>query len=106
MESARKRSAWLQGMAPQSFARLSGSRVADVVVIGGGITGLTAAMLLKERGMSVVLLEAYRIAEGATGHTSAHLTTQFERSYVELSRHFGVRRLRRLVAARHEAISL
>jgi glycine/D-amino acid oxidase-like deaminating enzyme/nitrite reductase/ring-hydroxylating ferredoxin subunit len=105
MESARKRSAWLRTTSPQSFAPLRGVRQTDVVVIGGGITGLTAALLLKERGKQVTLLEAWRIAEGATGHTSAHLTTELERGYVELSRSFGTAALRRVVSARHAAIA-
>ena len=47
---------------------------ADVVVVGGGITGLTTAFLLAEAGRAVVLLERSRCASIDTGHTSAHVT--------------------------------
>ena len=46
----------------------------DVVVVGGGITGLTTAYLLLTAGRSVVLLERARCAEIDTGHTTAHVT--------------------------------
>ncbi len=105
MESAKKRSAWLQDSAPQSFAPLRGSRRTDVLVVGGGITGLTTALLLKERGKSVVLLEASRIAGGASGYTSAHLTTQLERSYRELIKSFGAQPLRRFIDGRKAAVA-
>ena len=46
---------------------LEGEHRADVCVIGGGFTGLSAALNLAERGMQVVLLEAERIGFGASG---------------------------------------
>lgn len=46
----------------------------DVVVVGGGITGLTTAVLLQDAGMSVALLERGRLGGVDTRHTTAHLT--------------------------------
>src|SRR5712691_2878150 len=46
----------------------------DVVIVGGGITGLTAAVLLKNHGRRVAVVEKDRIASGESGHTTAHLT--------------------------------
>ena len=56
------------------FAKLVEDAVADVAVVGGGITGLTAASQLAKAGKRVVLLERTRCASTDTGHTSAHLT--------------------------------
>ena len=56
------------------LARLEEDISGDVIVVGGGIAGLTAAFLLKQLGNSVILLERRRCAEGDTGSTSAHLT--------------------------------
>lgn len=46
---------------------------ADVCVVGGGYTGLSAALTLAERGYSVVLLEGYRIGSGASGRNGGVL---------------------------------
>lgn len=48
-------------------APLEGAVEADVVVVGGGFAGLSAALELRQRGLSVVLLEADRIGSGASG---------------------------------------
>jgi glycine/D-amino acid oxidase-like deaminating enzyme/nitrite reductase/ring-hydroxylating ferredoxin subunit len=61
----------------------------DVVVIGGGITGLTAALLLTAAGRSVAVLERHRLAEVDTGHTTAHLTMVTDQRLVELVKRFG-----------------
>jgi glycine/D-amino acid oxidase-like deaminating enzyme len=44
---------------------------ADVVVIGGGIAGVTTALTLAEHGVDVIVLEADRVARGVTGCTTA-----------------------------------
>jgi glycine/D-amino acid oxidase-like deaminating enzyme len=49
-----------------SYPRLRGSHTADVVVIGGGLTGATAAYVLAGGGLDVILVEADRIADGST----------------------------------------
>lgn len=52
---------------------LDGAVSADVCVIGGGLTGLSAALDLAERGHSVVLVEASRIGWGASGRNGGQL---------------------------------
>ena len=64
------------------------SRV-DVAVIGGGITGLTAALLLKRAGKRVLVCERTRIGSGETGHTSGHLTYATDLRLSDLSDKFG-----------------
>src|SRR5262245_14416680 len=45
----------------------------DVAILGGGITGLTAALHLKLAGKTVAVLEAGQIGAGTSGYTSGHL---------------------------------
>jgi glycine/D-amino acid oxidase-like deaminating enzyme/nitrite reductase/ring-hydroxylating ferredoxin subunit len=61
----------------------------DVAVVGAGITGLTAATLLKAAGKTVAVLDAQRVAEGVTGYTTAHLTEVIDASFGTLRSHFG-----------------
>ncbi len=106
MESTTSRSAWLRAPASRSYDRMLRRRSVDVIIIGGGITGMTAAALLKERGQRVLVLEAQRIAGGATGHSSAHLTTELELGAQHLIRTFDAARIRALVEGRRRAIDL
>ena len=55
-----------------------------MVVVGGGITGVTAALLLQQQGRDVVLLEAARIGAGTTGGTTGKLTSQHGLIYTDL----------------------
>lgn len=71
------------------FPRLGENLDADVVVVGAGITGLTAAYLLAKAGKSVVVLERERCAMVDTGHTSAHLTMVTDTRIGELVDRFG-----------------
>lgn len=52
---------------PPAAPPLQGAVQADVLVVGGGFAGLSAALELAQRGLSVVLLEADRIGSGASG---------------------------------------
>ncbi len=57
-----------------TFPSINGNLTVDVLVIGGGITGVTTAYQLRKRGLKVCLVEAGHIAGGQTGTTTAHLT--------------------------------
>jgi glycine/D-amino acid oxidase-like deaminating enzyme/nitrite reductase/ring-hydroxylating ferredoxin subunit len=67
---------------------------ADAVVVGAGLTGLTAAHLLAAAGVKVAVLERDRLASGDTGHTTAHLT-----AVTDVRPHALVKRLGRKRAA-------
>jgi gamma-glutamylputrescine oxidase len=64
---------------------------ADVVVVGGGIAGLTAARHLLDAGRDVVLLEADLCGSGATGRSSGLVVPDSELELAELVRRFGER---------------
>lgn len=92
--------------APQknNYPSLTGEHSADVVVIGGGITGLTSAMLLKNAGKKVILLEQGQLGEGTTGSTSAHLTAVVDSRYSAISKSFGIGTARRVARSMMSAI--
>lgn len=59
------------------YPPLAGDLSADVVVIGGGFTGLSAALELAEAGYSVAVLEAGRVGAGASGRNGGQVCTGF-----------------------------
>lgn len=64
---------WMEEALPR-FDSIKENIEVDVAIVGGGLTGITAAYLLKKAGVTVVLLERARCASADTGHTTAHLT--------------------------------
>jgi glycine/D-amino acid oxidase-like deaminating enzyme/nitrite reductase/ring-hydroxylating ferredoxin subunit len=82
-------SLWLDTTAGPPWPALSSDVTVDVAVIGGGITGITAALLLKRGGARVAVLEARRVCEGATGYTTAKVTSLHATIYQELVSSFG-----------------
>ena len=63
--------------APTAFPALQGEQRADVAVVGGGFTGVSAALELAERGYDVALVEANRIGWGASGRNGGQLIDGF-----------------------------
>ena len=80
---------WNDSASISRFPRLDQDLTTDVVVVGGGLTGLTTAYLLKRAGHRVVVLERDRCAQVDTGHTTAHLTCVTDTRLTELVRSFG-----------------
>ncbi len=84
------RSYWLASTSFATFPSLDHDLDVDVVVVGAGITGVTAAWLLCNEGLRVALLEADEVARGTTGHTTAKITAQHGLIYRELIEHTGL----------------
>lgn len=80
---------WIDTSSVARFQPLDRPRRADVVVIGGGVTGITAAYLLTRAGKSVVLLERGRLLERDTAHTTAHVTCVTDARLTDLVEHLG-----------------
>ena len=69
--------------------QLQGAERADVCVIGGGFTGLSAALNLAERGFDVVLLETERVGWGASGRNGGLIGSGQRKDALELEELFG-----------------
>lgn len=83
-------SLWVETFRPDDAPNvLAGDLTADVVVIGGGITGLVTAALLADEGTQVVVVEAGRLASGATGYTTAKVTALHGMKYAPLEQSNG-----------------
>lgn len=105
MALAQPRSLWVESAPQPSYPTLPGSAQADVVVVGGGIVGLTTALLLKEAGLSVVLIDAGRVGAQVSGHTTAKVTSQHGLRYEYLIQQFGEQAARTYAESNQAAIA-
>jgi glycine/D-amino acid oxidase-like deaminating enzyme/nitrite reductase/ring-hydroxylating ferredoxin subunit len=97
-------SLWIESSPGTAYRSLRGDAAVDVAVIGAGITGATAALLLKRAGKTVALLDMKGVGRGATGYTTAKVTSGHGAIYGPLRRRFGEEGARLYAAANEAAI--
>ncbi|TKB19938.1 MAG: FAD-binding oxidoreductase [Mesorhizobium sp.] len=85
------------------YPALDGDRTCDVVIIGGGFTGLSAAAHLAKAGTNVVLIEAHRFGDGASGRNGGQLGTGQRAWAEELEDEYGLSRAKALFDLAEEA---
>ena len=85
----KRTSLWLDTAPESDFPRLDRPRSVDVAVLGGGMVGISTALLLKRAGMTVAIVEADRVGAGVTGYTTAKLSSLHGLTYARLSSSFG-----------------
>ncbi len=90
------------GVAPE----LKGEVRADVCIVGGGYTGLSAALHLARKGMDVVLLEAHRVGFGASGRNGGQVGTGQRHEQAHLEKAYGIDDARKLWDIAEEAKAL
>ena len=85
---------------------LTGEVEADLVVVGGGCTGLAAALYAARRGLSVIVLEGGRVGWGASGRNGGQIIPGLRKSAVDLVRSLGARRAKALLDLAFQARDL
>jgi glycine/D-amino acid oxidase-like deaminating enzyme len=101
-----EKSLWREAYKDTIYPRLSGEVQADVVIIGAGITGLTAAYLLKQAGRTVAVVEKDTVGGGTTGRTTGKVTSQHGLIYAELQKTIGTDAVRKYAEANQAAVEL
>jgi glycine/D-amino acid oxidase-like deaminating enzyme len=96
-------SPWMEGVTERAPA-LSGDAEVDVAVVGGGYTGLSTAIALREESLSVAVLEGEFAGYGASGRNAGHLTPTIGKDLPTLSLMFGRSRAGELVGLVEAAI--
>lgn len=81
---------------PITYPQIAGREMCDVCVVGGGYTGLSAALELAEAGYSVVLLEGERIGWGASGRNGGQVINGFAKDITQVAQLLGQAQARRM----------
>ena len=76
---------WMASTPKTGYPTLKEDIKVDVAIIGGGITGISTAYLLSKGGVKVAVIEADRILQSTTGHTTAKITSQHELIYSKIN---------------------
>ena len=90
-------SIWRSAPMPR-FPMLEGDIRTDVLIIGGGLTGILCARLLTDAGVNCMVAEAQGIGSGVTGDSTAKITAQRGLFAADLIRHEGRDRAHRIVS--------
>lgn len=95
---------WMASTPNTDYPALNEDINVDIAIIGGGIVGISCAYLLKKEGLKVAVLEADRIAQGTTGHTTAKITSQHELIYSKIQSQMGKELAKQYADANESAI--
>src|SRR4051795_13076235 len=82
-------SLWVDSAPENDYPVLRAGLHVDVAVLGGGIAGLTTALLLKREGAKVAVVEAGRVGAGVTAYTTAKVTSLHGIQYQSVESSFG-----------------
>ena len=86
------------------FPKLDSSTETDVLIIGGGITGILCAYMLQQAGIDYILVEANTVCSGITKNTTAKITSQHGLIYDKLISRFGAEKAEQYLDANETAI--
>src|SRR5690606_12496071 len=100
------RSIWNAHSEKTSFKTLDQNIEVDVAIIGGGITGITTAQLLKSSGLRVAVLEAKEVGRGTSGHSTGNLYVITDQLLSPIKNKYDNSVLQTVLQARAEAFSL
>ena len=86
--------------------QLTSSTRVDVAIVGGGLTGLSAALTLAKKGTRVCVLEAGRIASEASGRNGGHCNNGLSHDFSSIAARFGLERAREMYLAFDAGVDL
>lgn len=98
------KSLWHYTALCSNFPELKNNIKTDILVIGGGISGLLCAYFLNQDGADVTLVESGKILGGISGNTTAKITSQHGIIYSDLLSRFGVNKAKFYLEANNSAL--
>ncbi|MGN0514632.1 MAG: FAD-dependent oxidoreductase [Lachnospiraceae bacterium] len=97
-------SIWTMDFQMPQFPKLEGNIQTDVLIIGGGITGILCAYFLQEKGIDYVLFEGKTICSGITKNTTAKITSQHGLIYHKILESEGIEKAKLYLKANEKAV--
>lgn len=95
---------WNQTGQKTHYPRLPESITTDVLIIGSGITGVTCAYCLAQKGLKPVLIEAGGLCDGTTGNTTGKITVQHGVIYYKIKKKYGIEAARDYALSQQSAL--
>ncbi|MDT0643911.1 FAD-dependent oxidoreductase [Zunongwangia sp. F363] len=87
-----------------AYPRLEGDIAVDIAIVGGGITGISTAQLLSERGYKVAVLEAKRVGKGTTSHSTGNLYVIIDQLLSSLKSKYNEEIVKKVILSRWDAL--
>ena len=100
------KSLWNSFASTTNFPKLEKDLNVDVVIVGGGITGITTAQLLEKKGFHVVVLEAKKVGGGTTSHSTGNLYFTIDKILSSLESKYDKETIKKVAKSRAEAVDL
>lgn len=100
------KSYWVESTSKTNYPNISKNIDTDVLIIGGGITGILTAYMLSESSLNISIVEADKMAMGVTANTTAKVTSQHGLLYDYLLNSFGLEIAKGYLNSNEEAISI
>jgi glycine/D-amino acid oxidase-like deaminating enzyme/nitrite reductase/ring-hydroxylating ferredoxin subunit len=97
---------WIASTPTTDYPTLTEDIKTDVVIVGGGMSGISCAYMLLKEGVKVAILEADRILQGTTGHTTAKITSQHGLIYNKIKSKMSMEFAKQYADANESAIRL
>ena len=98
------KSYWLEKQSKTAYSSVESNISTDILIVGAGIVGVTAAYLLAKEGAKVTVIEGSKIASGTTGYTTAKVTAQHGPIFQQLIKNFGEEKAKLYYQANHDAL--
>ncbi len=95
---------WTATTPSTDYPALESDIETEIAIVGGGLVGITLAYLLKKEGIKVAVIDADRIGQGTTGHTTAKITSQHSLIYDRILTKFGTEKALQYASANETAI--
>ncbi|HSD07988.1 FAD-dependent oxidoreductase [Flavobacterium sp.] len=104
LTNGKHHSYWIDSVQPLAYSRIEENKETDILIIGGGIAGLSTAYNLSKSGRKVILVENGYLGSGESGRTTAQITYALDDRYFELEKIYGTEVTKEIASSHKNAL--